>query len=280
MTLTIIGDFADPLSFLASQRAEHIRSLGLHEVRWLAVETDRSRPMGGRPLDVADLDETRRLALPGEALPVAGVQVPNSRAATAAYAESLTDGVPDAMRCALFDALWVSGRNIGDPDVIRSIAFGVLNPSPPHDDMQWRIRTNLPIVPLGDPDPIRTTRRLGFIVSTGRGPLTVSGQERLDEWRRFWQQHGAVGLPLLLTDDDEAFRGPDALTWLTRQLAHRDSATTPCPHRRRRHQGASASPTGGLLHFLSQTEPSKGDPCPSTTNFLTSARRSRPGATN
>ena len=226
MTITIVGDFADHLSFLASQRAEHIRSLGLHQVRWLAVEADRGRPVGGRPLDITDLDQVQRLAVPGEALPAAGIQVPNSRAATAAYAESVTDGVPDVMRCALFDALWVNGRNIGDPDVIRSIAFAVLNPLPPYGDIDWRIRANLPIVPLGDPDPIATTRRLGFIVSMGRGPLTVSGQERLDEWRRFWEQHGMSELPLLLTDRGKALTGAHALTWLAQQLPHRDAGTT------------------------------------------------------
>jgi hypothetical protein len=226
VTITIVGDFADPLSFLASQRAEHIRSLGLHQVRWLAVETDRGRPVGGRPLDATILDRVQGLAVPGEAPPARGVQVPNSRAATAAYAESVTDGVPDAMRRALFDALWVHGRNIGDPDVIRSIVFAVLNPLPPDGDIDWRIRANLPIVPLGDPDPIATTRRLGFIVSMGRGPLTVAGQERLDEWRRCWHQHGAVEPPLLLTDHDEAFTGAHALAWLDHYLPHGDTATT------------------------------------------------------
>ena len=227
MTITIVGDFADSLSFLASQRAEHIRSLDLHDVWWFAVEADRSRPMGGAPLDATSIDRVQRLAAPGEALPVAGVRAPNSRAATAAYAESFTDGVPDAMRRALFDALWVHGRNIGDPDVIRSVVFDVLNPAPRSRDIDWRVRANLPIIQLGDPDPIATTRRLGFIVSMGRGPLTVVGQERIDEWRRFWQQHGTPELPLLLTDEGEGFAGEDALTWLAQQLPHRD--TTPAP---------------------------------------------------
>ena len=221
MSITLVGDFADALSFLASQRAELIRSLGLDEVRWLAVEADRTRPTGGAVLDAAVVDRIERLAAPAEAVPLAGLRVPNARAATAAYAESFTDGVPDAMRRAVFDALWVHGRNIGDPGVIRSIAFAVLNPFPPYGDIEWRIRANLPIVPLGGADPITATRRLGFIVSTGRGPLTGDGQHRIDEWRRFWQQHGAPELPLLLADDGRAFTGEDALTWLARQLAHR-----------------------------------------------------------
>jgi hypothetical protein len=225
LSITLVGDFADALSFLASQRAELIRSLGLDEVRWLAVEADRTRPTGGAALDAAVVDRIERLAAPAEAVPLAGLRVPNARAATAAYAESFTDGVPDAMRRAVFDALWVHGRNIGDPDVIRSIVFDVLNPSPPHGDIDWRIRANLPIVPLGDPDPIATTRRLGFIVSMGRGPLTVAGQVRIDEWRSLWQRHGTPELPLLLTDS-AAFAGEDALTRLARRLPRTNTTTT------------------------------------------------------
>jgi hypothetical protein len=181
--------------------------------------------MGGAPLDATTVDRVRRSAAPGEALPVAELRVPNSRAATAAYAESFTDGVPDAMRRALFDALWVHGRNISDPDVIRSVVFDVLNPMPPYGDIDWRIRANLPVIALGDHDPIATTRRLGFIVSMGRGPLTVAGQERIDEWRGLWQQRGKPELPLLLTDNGEELAGVDALTWLAQQLPHRNAPT-------------------------------------------------------
>jgi hypothetical protein len=227
VTITLIGDFADPLSFLASQRVEHIRSLGLHDVEWFAVEADRTRPVGGAAVDESLVARVQRLAAAGEAVPAPELRVPSSRAATAAYAESFTDGVPEAMRRALFDALWVHARNIGDPEVIRSIVFDVLSPLPPYGDIDWRIRANLPIVPLGDADPIATTRRLGFIVSSGRGPLTVTGQERIDEWRRFWRQQHTPELPLLLTGPDEVFVGDDALAWLARQLPHPSTATAP-----------------------------------------------------
>lgn len=226
MTVTIVGDFADPMSFLASQRVEQLRSLGLLDVNWIAVESDRARPMTGRPLDTTVIENVRRLAAPGEALPAADLRVPNSRAATAAYVESFTEGVPDAMRRALFDALWVHGRDVGDPDVIRRIVFDVFNPIPPYGDIDWRIRANLPLVSLGGTDPIVTTRRLGFIVSMGRGPLTVVGQLRIDESRRLWQQRGAPAVPFLITDLGEAFSGEDALTWLADRLPHRDPVAT------------------------------------------------------
>jgi len=221
MTLTVIGDFADPLSFLASQRVEQIRSLGLHDVRWLAVEADRGRPMGGRPLDSAATEALEQLLLPGEAAPAAGVAIPNSRAATAAYAESLTDGIEDALRRAMFDALWLHGRNIGEPNVLRSIVFATRNPEPPAGRIDWRIRANEPRVPLDDVDPASVSRRLGFLVSMGRGPLTHLGQQRIDAWRDLWLQRGAPALPLLLTDLGEAYAEAEALRWLAAQLPHR-----------------------------------------------------------
>jgi hypothetical protein len=225
MKLAIIGDFADALSFQASQRVEHIRSLALAELCWLAVESDRSRPLPGRPLDAATGEIARQLALPGEVVPAVGSPVPNSRAATAAYAESLTDGVPDAMRRALFDALWVQRQRVDDPDVIRRIVFRVLNPNPV-DDIVVRLRANQPIVPLGELEPLATTRRLGFIVSMGRGPLTVKGQDRIDLWRCMWQQRGGPALPLVLPEGGEARSGEEALRWLADLLMHRSRSTT------------------------------------------------------
>ena len=82
------------------------------------------------------------------------------------------------------------------------------------------IRANQPIVPLGDPDPIATTRQLGFIVSAGRGPLTVDGQRRIDAWAQLWHDHGDLPLPLLLTDLDEVYTHRRALQWLAALLPH------------------------------------------------------------
>jgi hypothetical protein len=225
--MIIVGDFADPLSYLASQRVAHITALGLADVEWLAVEGDRQRPMSGWVLDESTLRAVKELRLPDEVVPVAGIKVPNIRAATSAYAESVSDGIADEIRCALFDALWVARRRVDDPDVIRSIVSAVLTRDP-LDDIDERIRANQPLVPLGDPDALATSRRLGFIVSMGRGPLTLVGQRRIDAWLALWHRHGDPQLPLLITDDGEKRSGADALLWLAGLLPHQATLDRVC----------------------------------------------------
>lgn len=217
MDITLVGDFADPLSFLASQRVAKIASLGVHRVQWVAVEADRACPMSGRPLSAGAAGALRECGLAGETIPAAGARIPNSCSATAAYAESLSDGVADAMRRALFDAAWVARLCVDDPEVIRGIVSGVLNPNRPVRT-EARIRANAPIVPLGDPDPIAVTRRLGFIVSIARGPLTEAGHQRVKDWRALWRQHGEPMLPLVVTSTGDRLASTAALAWLAAQL--------------------------------------------------------------
>lgn len=213
----VIGDFADPLSFLASQRAEQLRSLGLLGFRWCAVEADRLAPIGGRPLAEEMRARVGGLTLPAETLPVAPHDVPNSGAATAAYAESLTDGCADQLRRRLFDGIWVRGLQLDDPNQVRRLVAAAMSTGP-LPSIEERIAANRPIVPLGDSDPIRISRRLGMTVTGAGGPLTNGGQNRIDEWRRLWQRYGAPALPLLITNLAEVRTGVDALRWLAHQL--------------------------------------------------------------
>lgn len=226
MSVTVLGDFADPLSFLASQRVEQLSSLGAADIGWLAVEVDRRHPLGGRPLDRATAAHVARLALPGECVPGPGATAPNSRAATAAYAESISDGRADAMRRALFDATWVAGLHVDDPNVIRSVVFTVFHPGL-EVDVPAGIGANRMVVPLPYADPIVGTRQLGLIVSMAGGPLTVTGQGRIDRWRRLWQGYGAPPLPLLLTELGEPLSGDRALRWLAHRLPHGTESTRP-----------------------------------------------------
>lgn len=216
----VVGDFADPLSFLASQRVEQVTSLGLCRLHWLAVQADRCHPLSGRPLSYDWRRVVEELGLPGETAPAAGVTVPNSAAATAAYAESVTDGVRETMRRTLYDAAWVQERRISDPEVIRRIVFDVLNPDLDRISIAERVRENRSVVPGGDPGPIANTRRLGYVVSRVGGPLTSIGQQRIDRWRQVWQQCGQPPLPLVITDDGSRLTGPAALRWLAGWLPH------------------------------------------------------------
>jgi len=223
MTVTIVGDFADPLSFLASQRLDQLNTSGVSDITWLAVESDHLRPMGGRPLDDAAARRVSGLAVAGEAIPAGGVRVVNSRAATSAYAESLTDGVCDEMRHALFAALWVHGRSIADTEVIRSIVFAVGNPGP-LVDLQARMQNDQPIVAFTDVDVLADTRRLGFTVSGAGGPLTGDGQRRIDIWRQLWDDHGNPPIPLVIREDGGpapkvVLDSERALEWLAVQVS-------------------------------------------------------------
>lgn len=214
--VVILGDFADPFSYLASQRVEQLGSLGLFDVDWRAVQADRLHPVGGRALAAQIAAALAAEARPGEHVPAAGLVVPNSAAATAAYAESLTDGAGDRMRRALYDAIWIRHQQADDIEVVRRIAFTVLNPEP-IADIHDRIAANRVVVPLGAPDPLEVTRRMGYLAALGRSPLTGDGWHRVRDWRALWQAHGCPRLPLLLLPGD-ALAGPAALRWLARRL--------------------------------------------------------------
>jgi hypothetical protein len=220
MRITVIGDFADPMSFLASQRVAQLSSLGCCDWTWLAVEADPLRTLPELPLAADAAAQAAALALPGESVPQPGDPVPNSRAATAAYAESVTDNAAEAMRYALFDAAWIARDHVDEPEVIRSVAFAVLNPQALAGDVDERIRTNRSITYSGDPDPLRDTRRRGYLVSRVGGPLTNAGQERIDGWRRLWRGLGRPQLPVLVTDAGVIADGSQALEWLAERLPH------------------------------------------------------------
>ena len=107
MTVHVYRDFKCPYSYLAS-RADRLSRTGAAAVEWRPVEHDRALPVTGTPSDRDGPVGPRELAevsLPGDQTPAAAPPlVSNTRAAVAAYAEAVTDGLADELRRRLFSA--------------------------------------------------------------------------------------------------------------------------------------------------------------------------------
>jgi 2-hydroxychromene-2-carboxylate isomerase len=119
--LTIYGDFNCPFSALASVRADVLLAARSYAIDWRAIQHDTTIPPAGEPvedataaalesevatiLDLSEHDAPLHLVVP----PVRS----NTAAASAAFAAAGDDA--DRLRRRLFAAVWVEGRNLGDP---------------------------------------------------------------------------------------------------------------------------------------------------------------------
>jgi len=221
MRLIIYGDFNCPYSFLASQRMDTLARLG-HQVQWRAVEHDPRLSMTGTPSAaqherwLRELDEVASLALPGEQAPTRTPDlISNTYAATAAYAESITDGIADALRRALFQAIWVSRKNLSNAYDVRPIITAIT--SPPLD-VRSRLGLELPLPGLDSLDPAESTRRYGGTLAPNGAPLTTTGWRRIGAWRSDWLALSQPVVPAAVDIDATAHLGIDALTWLASLL--------------------------------------------------------------
>lgn len=221
MRLIIYGDFNCPYSYLASQRMETLARLG-HQVRWRAVEHDPRLSMTGTPSAAQyaggrrELDEMATLALPGEQVPTRMPElISNTCAATAAYAESITDGIADPLRRALFQAIWVRREHLSSAYDVRPIITAIT--SPPLD-VRSRLGLELPLPGLDSPDPAEPTRRFGGTIAPNGAPLTTTGWRRIDAWRAEWLALDQPLVPAVVDVDATAHLGIDALTWLASLL--------------------------------------------------------------
>ena len=118
--LTIYGDFNCPFSALASARADVLVTQA-HEIDWRAIQHDTTIPAAGDPVndktaamlkaEVAKIRELSECDLRLE-LVVPPVRS-NTALASAAFAAECDDA--DGLRSRLFAAVWVDGRNLGNP---------------------------------------------------------------------------------------------------------------------------------------------------------------------
>jgi len=179
MNVMVYGDFNCPYSYLARQRADLLSQAGV-AVDWRAVEHDWRLPVTSSRSDAdragweREIAEVASLALPGKHVPDAPpVLISNTKAAVAAYAEAVSDGVADKLRRRLFRAIWVQGLHLSSAYEVRRLVTAVMWPQ---EDITGRLASpDFPSLLLRDTDMARITRRSGGTVAPDGRPLTTAG---------------------------------------------------------------------------------------------------------
>ncbi|HET9969855.1 MAG TPA: hypothetical protein VFQ68_16595, partial [Streptosporangiaceae bacterium] len=195
------------------------------EIDWRAVEHDPELAMTGTPADHAvwdtELTEVAALARPGEDAPAAPPPViSNTRAAVAAYAEAVSDGIADELRRRLFEAIWTQKRHLSSAYEVRRLVAGLMwRPASITDRLA---SPDMPGLLDRDPDLSRIVRRSGGTIAPDGGPLTTAGWLRIRRWRKDWRALPSQVIPAVIGPDRVVRSGRDGL----RYLAGLDAATT------------------------------------------------------
>lgn len=196
--LSICGAFSCPYCYLASRRTDRLAGTPI-TIGWQMVAPRLRLPAAGRPGGAgrevlqAELDAARELLLPGEQLPSrAPVVLPTTAPAVAGYAEAVGAGVADAVRGLLFDAYWLHGADIANPEVLRRLLAAPIRRG---HSTAWPLRDS------------------GYAVTLAGGPVTTQAYYRIRDWQDSWRQLGAGTLPVL-TEAGSTLTGAQALSRL------------------------------------------------------------------
>jgi DSBA-like thioredoxin domain len=219
MKVIVYGDFNCPYSYLASQRADRLIRGGTAQVDWRAVEHDPRLSLTGTSADAdrdiweKELAEIAALALPGEHAPAAPPPIiSNTRAAVAAYAEAVTDGIADELRRRLFAAIWVAGRHLSSAYEVRGLVAGLM--WSPGNIADRLASPDLPGLLDRDPDPARAVRWAGGTIAVDGGPLTTAGWRRIRAWRAKWLALPSQVIPAVVGPGQVVRSGVDGLRYL------------------------------------------------------------------
>lgn len=181
--MTVYADFTSADCYLASVRTDHLVDARLPAPDWRPIEHRPRLPLAGIRLGGSAqsirgraLTSTRHLLQPGEEFEarIPGF-LPNTRAAIAAYAEAYEVGIANLARRLLFDAYWVQGADIGDPEVLRRLLGSEVEHA--------RASTHPPLLS-------------GYVVTSQRGPVSTAAHLRVRAWEQDWL---ALGAPVDLT---------------------------------------------------------------------------------
>jgi hypothetical protein len=206
MKVIVYGDFNCPYSYLASQRSARLARDGMTEIDWRAVEHDPKLAMTGTPADHAVWDkELAEVAAPP---PV----ISNTRAAVAAYAEAVSDGIAGELRRRLFGAIWGQKRHLSSAYEVRRLVTRLM----------WRpgcitdrlASPDLPGLLDRDPDLTRIVRRSGGTIAPDGGPLTTVGWLRIRRWREGWLALPSQVIPAVIGPDRIMRSGIEGLRYL------------------------------------------------------------------
>ncbi len=219
MNVIIYGDFNCPFSYLASLRADRLIRSRTAGVDWRAIEHDRSLAVTGTPSAASraaldrELAQVGALALPGERPPATPpALMSNTKAAVAAYAEAVTDGIQDQLRHCLFHAIWAEGRHMSSAYEVRRLITHLMWPA---ESVLARLTSpDLPGALDHDPDLAQIVRRSGGTIAPDGGPLTTTGYRRIRQWRQEWLALPQQVVPAVIGRDGTAYSGRDGLRYL------------------------------------------------------------------
>jgi hypothetical protein len=127
--------------------------------------------------------------------------LPHTSAAVAAYAEAYGAGIADLVRPLLFQAYWMDGLDIGDPEVLRRLLPGAFRQGHRTSD---------------------AIRDFGYAVTSQHGPVTIAAAARIRQWQQSWLALGSR-VDLTLVTDSTTLSGDEALSGLSGSLGRADA---------------------------------------------------------
>jgi hypothetical protein len=138
--------------------------------------------------------------------------VTNTRAAVAACAEAVSDGIAGELRRRLFAAIWVHGRHISSAYEVRRLVTAL---TWQRGDIAGRAASpDLPGLLDRDRDLARIVRRSGGTIAPDGGPLTTAGWRRIRQWRQDWLALPSQVIPAVIGADQVLRSGVDGLRYL------------------------------------------------------------------
>jgi hypothetical protein len=171
------------------------------------------------------------------------VLISNTKAAVAACAEAVSDGLADELRRRLFRVIWVQGRHVSSAYEVRHVVTGLMWPQ---EDITDRLASpDIPSVLDRDPDLARIVRRSGGTIAPDGGPLTTAGWRRIRQWRQAWLALPSQVIPAVVGPDQIVRSGTEGLRYLADLAttvgapARRPASTETAPDRDRRVMAAA-----------------------------------------